>query len=55
VGQEGTYNDQNQSYEAHRYKTPRRKVSQPAISPVAVFEVRGCLKHIYGIEDAAER
>jgi hypothetical protein len=29
LGQQGTYNDQNQSYEAHRYETQRRKVSQP--------------------------
>jgi len=55
LGQQGTYNDQNQSYEAHRYKTPRRKVSPPPISRAAVIEVRGCLNHIYGIEDAAQR
>ena len=55
LGQQGTYNDPNQSYEAHRYKTPRRKVSQPAISGAAVIEVRGCLNQIDGTEDAAER
>jgi hypothetical protein len=55
LGQQGTYNDQNQSHEAHRYKIPPGKVSQPAISGAAVIEVRGCLNHIYGIEDGAER
>jgi len=36
-------------------KFPRRKVSQPAISGAAVIEVRGCLTHLYDIEDVAER
>ena len=55
LGQQGTCNDQSQSYQGHRYKTQRRKVSQPAISGTAVIEVRGRLNQLYGNEDAAER